>query len=277
MIDIGSITSKLSQDESGIWVAREQADVSYPSEGNADCFAIEDTSFWFRHRNNVIADLVKEFSPHDACFDIGGGNGCVSNALQAAGIDVALVEPGPEGARNAMRRGVSTVIQSTMEDAGFASGVLPSVGLFDVLEHVESDKEFLCAIHKFLKPGGRLYLTVPAYNFLWSADDDLAGHFRRYTSKTLTRQLVQSGFSISFCSYLFSFLVPPIFVLRSIPSRIGIRRNVSAATTQKEHSAGPGFTGALVQKCLDWELNRTKRRKPIPAGSSCLVVATKVA
>lgn len=277
MIDIKAIAANLTKDSTGIWVARDQTEVSYPAEGNENCFAIEDASFWFRHRNNVISHLVRDLSPADTFFDIGGGNGCVSNALQRAGIDVVLVEPGPQGARNAMQRGVSTVIQSTLEDAGFSPGTLPSVGLFDVLEHIESDEDFLRTIHSYLRPNGRLYMTVPAHNFLWSVDDDKAGHFRRYTTRTLTKQLKESGFAITYYNYLFSFLVPPIFLIRSIPSRLGVRKSISAATTKKEHSTGAAATGLLVQTFLDWELNRVKKRKRIPTGSSCIAVATKTA
>jgi len=277
MVDIEAIASNLTKDSTGVWLARNQPEISYPPEGNETCFAVEDTSFWFQHRNDVISHLVGNLSPDATFFDVGGGNGCVSNALQLAGIDVVLVEPGPHGARAAMQRGISTVIQSTLEDAGFASGVLPSVGLFDVLEHIESDANFLRTIHSLLRPNGRVYITVPAYNFLWSVDDVQAGHYRRYTTRTLTERLENSGFEINYCSYLFSFLVPPIFLLRSIPSQIGFRKSVSEETTKKEHCSGGGITAALMQKCLDWELNRVQMRKPIPVGSSCIAVATKKA
>ena len=277
MTEITTISKNLTKDSSGIWVARSQAEISYPSEGNEACFAVEDTSFWFRHRNNVISHLVKEIAPENTFFDIGGGNGCVSGAVQQAGIDVVLVEPGPEGARNALNRGVKTVVQSTLEDAGFSPGSLPSIGLFDVLEHIQDDDGFLQAIHRNLATNGRLFMTVPAYDFLWSVDDDHAGHFRRYTTKSLSKRLESAGFEITYCTYLFSFLVPPILLMRSLPSRLGLRKSITATTTQKEHSAARGSTGVLMGKCLDWELNQIKKRKQIAIGSSCLAVATKMA
>jgi len=275
-LDISAIASNLVQHPTGVWVARDQSDVSYPSDGNEASFAVEDASFWFRHRNDVIAHLVNNLSPGETFFDIGGGNGCVSHALQERGIDVALVEPGPAGAHNAVSRGVGTVIQSTLDDAGFTPDSLPSAGMFDVLEHIESDHAFLRSIHRFLAPNGMLYITVPAYQGLWSVDDVHAGHFRRYTSSSLESQLNAAGFDVIYGGYLFAFLVAPIFFFRSLPSRLGIRKKVTASTTRREHSQGGGLLGAVVDRCLGLELNRIGKRKRIPFGSSCIAVARKI-
>lgn len=273
--DLSAVASNLTRSPAGIWVARQQRDVSYPADGNQSCFAVEDTSFWFRHRNRVITDLVQHHSPDRRFFDIGGGNGCVAFALQQAEIDVVLVEPGPTGALNAKQRGVCTVVQSTLEDAGFGEGSLPSAGLFDVVEHIENEHAFLSSIHRYLEPGGKLFVTVPAYQFLWSVDDVEAGHYRRYTSSSLKRSLEKSGFDVLYCGYLFSFLVPPIFLLRSLPSKVGWRKSVTEANTQKEHSQGGGFASFIVDRLLQWERERVRSGKRIPFGSSCLAVAGK--
>jgi len=274
-MDIAAIAPNLSKDAEGIWIASGQGEVSYPSEGNESYFEVEETSFWFRHRNNVITHLVREYSPEKTFFDIGGGNGCVSKALQGVGVDTVLVEPGPQGARNAKQRGVASVIQSTLKDAGFRSGTLPSAGIFDVLEHIELDLNFLQDIYTYLQPRARLYITVPAYGFLWSADDTYAGHIRRYSASSLSLRLMEAGFELTYWSYLFSFLVPAIFLLRSIPSRVGVRKSVSTATTKKEHSIRPGAAGYLLKKCLDLELCRIRDGNRLPVGSSCLAIATK--
>jgi SAM-dependent methyltransferase len=276
MPPIEEITSNLERRDNGIWVARSQREVSYPEAGNDACFAVEDNSFWFRHRNEVITALVTRISRSATFFDIGGGNGCVSYALQSAGIEVVLVEPGPRGAQNAMGRGVRTVVQSTLEDAGFAPRSLPSAGLFDVVEHIDNDAEFLSLIHNYLQPNGTLYLTVPAYNFLWSNDDVNAGHFRRYTVPALSRLLTACGFRIEYSSYLFSFLVPPMFCLRTVPTWIGYRKSVSQTTNQKEHSAGGSMARGVIQWILSAELKRITGGKRIPFGTSCLAVARRM-
>ena len=72
--------------------------------------------------------------------------------------------------------------------------------LFDVLEHVEQEIEFLRAILAHLKNGGLLALNVPARPWLFSAYDKANGHFRRYSQRSLallkrSLPVVQVGFT----------------------------------------------------------------------------------
>jgi len=201
---IHQFTTGLQLAEDGVWQAAISSKVSYPDDGNVACAEIEDGSFWFRCRNQVIAAAVKRYPPPGLpVFDLGGGNGYVSLGLTAAGFDTVLVEPGRAGAMSGVRRGVQRVISATVETAGFRPGTLPAAGLFDVLEHVEDHLGFLRTIRTALRPDGRLYLTVPAFQWLWSNEDEHAGHFRRYTVSTLRSVLASAGFGIEYLSYFF--------------------------------------------------------------------------
>ena len=51
----------------------------------------------------------------------------------------------------------------------------------EVLEHIEEDGAALSAMCAILRPGGRLFLTVPLRDALWTQVDDAVGHFRRYS------------------------------------------------------------------------------------------------
>jgi len=266
----------LEDNGGGLWVAQNQRSVSYPPDGNESCLDIEDNSFWFGHRNNVITSLVKAFFPDGAVFDVGGGNGYVAMALQKAGIDTVLIEPGQQGARNAKTRGLNVVIQSTLEDCEFSDETIPAFGLFDVLEHIENDSEFLKRVYGLLLPRGYLYVTVPAYNFLWSIDDDYAQHYRRYTVRALTETLESAGFSVRYCSYFFCVLVPAVFVFKSIPSRFRIRHSVDVPSIKQEHAVRAGIAGLLLKHSLAYELRRIEKRRYLPMGSSCVAVAQKV-
>jgi SAM-dependent methyltransferase len=190
-----------------IWVAKTKSDIFFPSEGYKQCLEIEENSFWFNHRNNCIVNVVQSFPPYGPILDIGGGNGFVSLGLIKNGIDTYLVEPGLEGILNAKKRNLKKLICSSFEDAEFNKNSLPAVGLFDVLEHIEDDISFLFKLGESLIADGRLYLTVPAYNFLWSDEDNYAGHFRRYTLKGIVSKLNSAGFVVEYSTYIFSFPV----------------------------------------------------------------------
>ncbi|MCB0332599.1 MAG: class I SAM-dependent methyltransferase, partial [Bdellovibrionales bacterium] len=180
-------SSNLELRSDGLWVSKDQSEIAYPESGNEGCYQIEENSFWFRHRNNAIVSVIRAFAPNGAIYDIGGGNGFVSLGMKDAGFDVVLVEPGVSGALNGKKRGLETVVCSTLQDAQFAPHSLPAVGIFDVLEHIEDDVAFLQMIRAALRPDGKLYLTVPAYQWLWSQEDVYAQHYKRYTISQLKK------------------------------------------------------------------------------------------
>lgn len=273
-IHLETIAGNLRLNSDGIWVSRSDSAISYPAEGNNACFAVEESSFWFRHRNACLIEAFKRFPPPGAIFDVGGGNGVVSKALLNNGIDAVLVEPGSNGVRNAKARGIHTLVQSTLEDAQFHPETLPAVGIFDVLEHIEDDRGFLRSISSYLVPGGRLYIAVPAYQFLWSDEDATGGHYRRYTLSSLCRRLREAGFEIEYRSYFFAPLPLPIFLFRTIPSLFKARRR-SQEQTESEHSADDSGVGGLLDRVLGFELRWLKSGRRIPFGGSCLVVARK--
>ena len=248
--------------------------VSYPDHGNEICFQIEDGSYWFAHRQECIIEIMRRFPPGGTVYDIGGGNGFVSAGLQAAGFETVLVEPGT-GALNARKRGVKNVVQSTLEDAGFRENSMHAVGVFDVLEHIDDETGFLMCIAKLLHPGGRFYCTVPAISGLWSDEDEFAGHHRRYSARRLRDAVERHGLEVEFLSSFFSFLVAPVYLLRTLPFRLRGKKELTALRMQEikaDHSLPAGFS-TIIAAFNAWELARLKTGRGLPFGSSLLCVA----
>lgn len=275
IIDISVYTDDLIQDK-GIYFAKHTSEISYPESGNDDCFQLEDSSFWFDHRNKCITDVVVKYSSNKVFFDIGGGNGYVTKGLQEKGVEVVLVEPGVQGCFNAKKRGVNNIVCSTLENANFHKESIDSIGVFDVVEHIKNDDEFLRSMYSYLKEGGYLFLTVPTFNFLWSKDDEYAGHFRRYKISQMNKKLKDLGFTVEYSSYFFSILIVPIFIFRTIPSLFK-KKNTEKSVDEykKEHNSKKGFIEKVVQFFLKKELEKIKRGKKNRFGSSCLIVAKK--
>ena len=274
MIEINKIATNLEFREPGIWFSKSQTHISYPNDGYFRSLSIEGDSFWFEHRNKCILEAIRRVPPDGAIFDMGAGNGYVSLMIKNAGLDIVVIEPGLQGAMNAHARGLSPVICSTLEDAGFRPHLIPAIGLFDVLEHVKDNISYFRTLRTLLIPKGRLYITVPAYNFLWSAEDDHAGHYRRYTNSCLTKMLESDGFKINFKTYIFSVLPLPIFLFRSLPSRLGLKKRNEFERTQKEHGRNRGPFGHLLNWMLHNEIKLLRHKRTIAFGGSCLVVAT---
>ncbi len=261
---------------SGIYFSPQVTAVSYPEDRRQTNFEIEEQSFWFRHRRKCIETVLRRFPPAEGVFlDIGGGNGYMTSALQSLGFAAVLIEPGSEGCFNAKSRGISTVLCGTAADLNSASATPSSAGLFDVLEHVSDDKVFLEQIFEILPPGGRLYLTVPAVPSLWSREDELAGHFRRYTPASLKACIQSSGFQEVFTSYFFLNLIPAVFLLRALPWHFRKpSESVSTKSHRANHLAKGGGARRLALLSLIPELYWLKISK-IPYGTSLVCVAEK--
>lgn len=279
MIDMRLISSSLELGTDGIWYSRDSQQVSYPREGNEDCFAVEDDSFWFSHRNRCIVSLVGSYPPRDngPIFDIGGGNGFVSKGLSKAGFETVLLEPGVSGARNAKSRGLNNIICATTETAGLASGSLSAVGLFDVIEHIDEDRVFLERVGELLKKEGRLYATVPSYSFLWSEEDVFAGHYRRYSLTEISDVIQRAGFKVEFSSYIFRFLPIPVFLFRTLPFRLGLSHPESTAKKASgDHATKSGVFSKLLNFTLRPEISNLQNKKKMRFGGSCLIVAKRI-
>ncbi len=261
----------------GIWYAKSHTRVSYPEEGNSLSFQLEESSWWFENRNKLIVSLVRKYSQNKLFWDIGGGNGFVSKGLQEAGQRVVLVEPGPAGAANARKRNIEQIICATLEESGISSSTIEAAGLFDVVEHIENDEMFLKSIANSMAHGGLLYITVPAYRFLWSKDDDYAGHYRRYTLKGLRRVLDKAGFEPVRQTYFYSLLIFPIFIGRTLGQRIKKQTPQDVGTIEKAQSEH--VSGALVNGIISWlwsiERSLIGLGIRLPFGASCLVVYRK--
>jgi len=268
---LDKICSKLKKID-GIYFSEDKKNISYPEDGNNMCFELEDNSFWFINRNNIIYKLIEKKQNElkkEIFIDVGGGNGYVSYFLQKKGLNVLLLEPGEKGVFNAKKRGVNNIICGTIQDIELTEEKIGAVGIFDVLEHIENDERFLKDINDILKTNGKLYITVPSFSFLWSNEDKEAGHYRRYTKKDIINKLNKTGYKINYISYFFSYLVLPIFLFRTIPSLILKNKKNNAS---KEHNK----KSRIIDYFSNWELKKIAKEKSILFGSSILIEAEKI-
>lgn len=274
MID-PALTQKLIPDKEGIWRAPNIPKVSYPEEARQVLFSLEENSFWFQHRNKCIETIMSRFPPKEYIIDVGGGNGFVSLCIQDAGYDVILLEPGSEGVINAKKRGIKNILHTTFQGAKFPDCSIDSIGLFDVLEHMEDDQEFLAEVSDAMKKESRLYITVPAHQYLWSDVDVYSGHFRRYSIASLTEVLNRSGFKIKYVSYFFSGLSVPIFLFRTLPTILSFSKGETCFETELTHRSRKGFGGSILDRHWQREVEKLKSARRF-TGSSIIAVADKL-
>jgi len=266
---------QLTQISAEHWRDTAETDVSYPSSGHQTLAAVEPTSYWFNHRNDLISAVVARFRPEEPVFDVGGGNGFVGVGLRAIGVSSVVVEPGAQGVAASLGRGLPA-IEAAFHRLDVPADSLPAVGLFDVLEHIEDDAAALASLYDSIKPGGMLYIAVPARQALWSAEDVFAGHYRRYSLRRLRSVVASAGFTVLFGTYFFGLLTAPVFLMRSVPSRFGAKSMMNdPAVVERQHTMPRGVLGRIFRASFSRELARISRGEPIRGGTSCLVVARK--
>jgi SAM-dependent methyltransferase len=86
--------------------------------------------------------------------------------------------------------------------------------MLDVLEHLPDAVAALRHARGLLAPGGRMVVTVPAFQWLWTHHDELNRHYVRYTRGTLARVAAPAGLRVEKSRYFFHWTVPAKLAVR---------------------------------------------------------------
>ncbi len=271
MSDLSYLSNNIGAFSNGIWSVRGEEDISYTKNGHFHIRQVESKSFWFEHRINCLKTAMRNYPLQGPVLDVGGGNGSFSMILQSMGLETILLEPGMEGAINAHKAGVKHIVNGTLQKTDFKKESFTTIVMLDVLEHIDRDAQFMLEIQRVMKPGGRLLLTVPALQILYSPFDEEVGHFRRYSLTRLSRLLRRSGFEVEYQTYFFSMLVFPIFLYR----KLWDRKRKEERPNLKGHYGQNSLIGWFLKPFQFIESFLIRSKLSIPIGTSCLVVARK--
>ena len=153
-----------------------------------------------KNYNNFIADLVIKHCPNKngLTLDFGAGNGFITNLVVPYIPKTYALELDPNLRKELKSNGLKTY-KSLSE---FSNNSLDYIYSLNVLEHIHDDKKCIQEFFSKLKPGGKLFLYLPAFNILYSSLDKKAKHFRRYSKNTLEQKILSESFIIKECYYV---------------------------------------------------------------------------
>lgn len=234
---------------------------------------IEAGHFWFETRRALIVSMLNRVAPSAASYlEVGCGGGFVLASIAKARSwrHIVGVELHTEGLAIARARLPANVelIQASAETR-LAESAFDVVGGYDVVEHIADDVGALAAMHRLLRPGGVILLTVPQHAWLWSASDDLALHQRRYRRGELEDKLRRTGFEILHSTSFNSLLLPLAMISRLAPGRSDDER-------LKQEGRPGAAVNAVLRGVLEAETALTRAGVRWPVGVSRLVAARKV-
>jgi SAM-dependent methyltransferase len=192
---------------------------------------LEERHFWFRGRRNIFFDLLdQEIARRPSAgrrriLEIGCGAGGMLGPLQrygdVYGADIAL-----DYLHYCRQRGFPRMACTSGYQLPFAEATFDLVALFDTIEHIPDDRAVLAEARRVLRPGGHVFVSVPAYQFMYSQNDRVVHHQRRYTRRTLRTSLESAGLLVKkltyFNTFLFPLILPAVMVLKLKEKLIGL-------------------------------------------------------
>lgn len=218
--------------------------------GEYETLAASEAYHWWHGGMRAIAAALLDplyGARHDlAILDAGCGTGGVVRFLRRYGQVVGL-DYAPEALDPARAVLPGVLVRGSVLALPFADETFDLVTSFDVLYHqgVPDEAPALHEVRRVLRPGGRLLLRLPAYEFLRSKHDRAVHTRRRYTAGTVGRLLQEAGFLVERCSYVNSLLFPIPLVQRLL------ERALPALEQQGSDVAPPA---PLLNSLLRWPL-----------------------
>ena len=162
----------------------------------------ESKHWWFKARGEIIEKTIKKnVSNKLKILDFGSGSGTNIKILNKFGT-VYVYEKNKqmrEYLKKKFRRDKKITIINNLKKNNF-----DIILAADVIEHIKNDHLIIKTLNQILKKGGKLIITVPAFQFLYSKKDKVLRHYRRYTIYGLKKKL--NEFKILKISYFNFFL-----------------------------------------------------------------------
>jgi SAM-dependent methyltransferase len=237
---------------------------------------LEREHWWFVGRRRCYFSILERFLPaakDRRILDVGCGMGGMLPELARFGRPIGI-DSDRRSIEICRERGFENSFLGGGQEIAARDSAIDLVTFFDCLEHLPDDRAALAEARRVLAPGGHLFLSVPAYQFLFSNNDRVARHFRRYTRGALVAKVRAAGFSIVKATYvnvtLFPAILPAVLLFKAkealFPKPNDERTNLSHVPPRPINAALAAIFGVE---------GRILRNVSAPFGHSIVVLARK--
>jgi len=218
--------------------------------------------FWIKRRFEVLRHLMVQVPlPNGRAAEIGCGNGFLQVQLEELlGAPIDGFDLNEEALRRNQANLGDLYHYNVHQRHDAFRGRYHTIFLFDVIEHIREEDEFIESVLFHLSQGGRLYINVPAFPFLWSGYDVADGHFRRYTAGMLHSLASRTGLEVLHWTYWGLPLVP-LLLMR----KIVLRGKVDESAVRQGFNLPNAFLNKLLLR-----LSRCERLPQSMCGTSLM-------
>ena len=237
-------------------------------------YQLEETYWWFAAMRRITDTVAaRELAqPNLRILDAGCGTGFNLGHYAGDSRDVYGLDIASDALEHVHKRGFRKITQASIAEIPFRSET------FDLIFSLDVVTQTPCEIHdaalrelcRVLKPGGHLFVRVPAFMWLWSSHDEALQVRYRYKRDELAKKLEQCGFAIEWTSYANSFLFPVILTRRFL-KRLGI----GGGTDVKPLPPGLRWLDRIFRNVLAREALWFRTGRRLPFGLSLICYARK--
>jgi SAM-dependent methyltransferase len=228
---------------------------------------IQDRHWWFVARRRILEAIIRslDIPGPRSILEVGCGMGGNLPMLKELGHVTGIEADDP--ARDWVAKHLGITVHAGHLPHGLRLPPGERFGLIcllDVLEHVEDDVGSLRTLGELLDAGGKLLVTVPAYQWLWSTHDESLHHVRRYTARRLRKIAEAAGLRVARISY-FNTLLFPIAALARAASKATGREGLAG------NELPAGWINSLFRRIFASEARMLKHVN-LPFGVSIMTV-----
>ncbi len=241
----------------------------------------EDDHWWFASRTRALNAVMEKYLPQNGdtrLLDVGCGGGNMMHHLAQYGR-VQGLEIDARPVKVARERGYEVEQFDATQPMPFTDETFDAVTALDVIEHNADDMAILRDSHRVLKSGGHIIITVPAFMFLWTHNDVLNAHVRRYTGGELRQKLTEVGFQVRRMSYNNFFVFPPAATLLTLRRLIKGKPELTSHHFDQEEYQVEMEPAAPVVNTILTAVGQVEaaliRQIDLPVGTSLIAVAQK--
>jgi 2-polyprenyl-3-methyl-5-hydroxy-6-metoxy-1,4-benzoquinol methylase len=151
-------------------------------------------------RYNELLDKFEKFRSTNNLIDLGCSNGLFLECAKKRGWNVYGTEYDPKCVEIGKLKDI-TIFKSDQLPKELFELKFDVVTSFEVIEHINNPLEEMEFVNKLVRTGGAVYITTPNFNSIsrfylrnnWNVIE-FPEHLTYYTSKTLNKLLVSSGY-----------------------------------------------------------------------------------